>query len=591
MEAAVDDASARAGPGEALATPLSSQGPAASADDTHVSVHTNAGPAAPSSGAFARVDDADRVQGGVIAGDVGGGGRRGASGAADGGDDDGDDGFGDMGPPPAIRAVSAPAPARPPRAAALESLTSTPADRALALRAHSDAIPGAAVRSATPPARAPPVITPLHRYDLALNADRLTHVMEGVWLDRMCAAKGAHAHRDNPTAEWPFLLRFKILTYGPVLGTCSQSIVWKALATGSVHEWAAIPIAVAWVWWVLGLALLVAVSVAYAAKAFWWRGAVLREFAHPIRSNFFAAPLLATMFLMMGWPSGAERGSASPGQPQALVSVVMAAWAVYAVLTYRRWIFSTGGGNTMQDSNPAYQVSIVGNILGARLLAQAGLPELAELALTVGMLLWIVMVCTLFQDMTARNAAGELWRLPPGAHPTLFFFVAPPCAASLAAAAIGASAGGGGGTGGLVRVTLWIGMFLYVLALSWVPLMVRAPKTPAMWASTFPQAAAGLALHEFASSLAAGSAAASVAFVVLLVSSLTTAVLFAWTVLLAVDGRLWGVDDVVAVCLEEHPPPSVAAADIDSDASSGGGGGGAGKAAVVVGLQAPLSQM
>ena len=131
-----------------------------------------------------------------------------------------------------------------------------------------------------------------------VTEDRFLGTLEGPELDQLRTdAKGIVEDE-----EWSFVLRFKVVVFGVSLGLAGQAGLWKILAHSEMTRRFGIPSFINEVLWIVGLLVLVASTICYVIKGIRWSGAVYREFIHPLRVNFFAAPFIAAMLLLLATP-------------------------------------------------------------------------------------------------------------------------------------------------------------------------------------------------------------------------------------------------------------------------------------------------
>lgn len=120
---------------------------------------------------------------------------------------------------------------------------------------------------------------------------------------------------------------------------------------------------------------------------------------------------------------------------------VMTPLFVLELYLYGAWMYSRK--RSLQSGNPAYQMAVIGNFIGANLAAQVGLEEIGILLFAVGTLYYLLVFISIYQAISrghqgtpssdSREAKTTKFRaLDSSLHPILFLFVAPPAAAALA---------------------------------------------------------------------------------------------------------------------------------------------------------------
>lgn len=219
--------------------------------------------------------------------------------------------------------------------------------------------------------------------------------------------------------------------------------MWKALATSASTKFLHISPNVNLVLWCISIALVVIVSSIYFLKVIFYFEAVRREYYHPVRINFFFAPWIALLFLVLGLPPSVSENLHSP-----LWYVLMAPIFCLELKIYGQWM-SGGQRRLSKVANPSNHLSIVGNFVGALLGASMGLKEGPIFFFAVGLAHYTVLFVTLYQRLPTNET------LPKELHPVFFLFVAAPSVASMAWAKIQGSFDYGS------RIAYFIAMFLY----------------------------------------------------------------------------------------------------------------------------------
>lgn len=220
--------------------------------------------------------------------------------------------------------------------------------------------------------------------------------------------------------------------------------MWKALATSESTKFLKISLDINLVLWWISLALVITVFSVYFLKLIFYFEAVRREYYHPIRVNFFFAPWIALLFLVMGVPPSISE------KPHAAVwYILMTPVFCLELKIYGQWM-SGGQRRLSKVANPSNHLSVVGNFVGALLGASMGLKEGPIFFFAVGLAHYTVLFVTLYQRLPTNET------LPRELHPVFFLFVAAPSVASMAWAKIQGSFDYGS------RVAYFIAMFLYV---------------------------------------------------------------------------------------------------------------------------------
>ncbi|KAK7391308.1 hypothetical protein VNO78_19722 [Psophocarpus tetragonolobus] len=281
--------------------------------------------------------------------------------------------------------------------------------------------------------------------------------------------------------QWPFLLRFPVSSFGICLGVCSQTILWKVLARSPSTEFLHITPKINFVLWFISIAMVVTISTIYLFKIIFYFEAVLREYYHPVRINFFFAPWISLLFLALGVPP-----SIAKELHHAVWYLLMIPLFCLKLKIYGQWMF---GGKRMLSkvANPTNFLSIVGNFVGALLGANMGLKEGPIFFFAIGLSHYMVIFVTLSQMLPTNKA------IPKDLHPVYFLLVAPPSVAAVAWAKIQ------GSFHYESRIFYFTAMFLYLCLAVRVNLFRGFKFSISWWAYTFPMTAAAIATITYTS--------------------------------------------------------------------------------------------
>ncbi|GAB2274070.1 Guard cell S-type anion channel slac1, variant 3 [Dionaea muscipula] len=313
--------------------------------------------------------------------------------------------------------------------------------------------------------------------------------------------------------KWPFLLRFPIGCFGMCLGLSSQAILWLTLATSPATKFLHITPYVNLGLWLLALVTLFLVSTTYALKCIFYFEAVRREYFHPVRVNFFFAPWIICMFLVIGAPPSLAPIIIRP----ASFITFMAPIFILELKIYGQWL-SGGKRRLSKVANPSSHLSVVGNFVGAILASKVGWQEAAKFLWAVGFAHYLVVFVTLYQRLPTSEA------LPKDLHPVYSMFIAAPSAASIAWGSIY------GQFDALSRTCYFIALFLYISLVVRINFFRGFRFSVAWWSYTFPMTTASLATIKYAEqvpSLVSKAMAITLSFM----SSTMVSVLFVSTLL------------------------------------------------------------
>lgn len=242
------------------------------------------------------------------------------------------------------------------------------------------------------------------------------------------------------------------------------------------------------------MAVLVAVSLAYLAKAARHPEAVGAEWRNPVKLAFFPAISisLVLMSIIMLAPA--------PGIARALWLVAVPLQLVLTLAVVSGWI----GARSFQHGHlsPAWFIPAVGNVIVAISGVPLGYVEISWFFASVGLIFWVVLLALVINRLIFHDP------LPERLQPSLVILIAPPAVGYLSWVELA------GGVDAFARVLLNGAYFFVLVVALQLPRLLRLPFSLAFWALSFPVAAVTSA--SFAHAAAVGSAGHRVIGVVLL---------------------------------------------------------------------------
>ena len=327
--------------------------------------------------------------------------------------------------------------------------------------------------------------------------------------------------------ELDLIRRVPVSMFGIGIGTAGQVSVWSRLANNTSMERFVVGKEASEIFWVLGVIVLVLVCVLYTMKIVLYPRSVRTEFHCYYQSNFFVMPFLCLTILSANLP---ERWFSRPPSSWLLVGLVPL--LLLEMYLYGEWMY--GVNRSLRLANPAFQLAVVGNFLGAGLAAETGENGLAVGLFAIGVLYLGLVLAAIHtgNNRVKRNSRGEvvqkamrrrltfmdkdqlpvlhptvgrvvhnpwsvkseIWALPAGLQPTLFLCIAPPAVAALAWSAMNK-----GTCDGVCQGFFSVSFFFFgSMIIHLQRFMRRTPFSVAVWAFTFPSAALAAAAIEFA---------------------------------------------------------------------------------------------
>ncbi|KAI9113190.1 hypothetical protein K1719_015715 [Acacia pycnantha] len=271
-----------------------------------------------------------------------------------------------------------------------------------------------------------------------------------------------------------------------------QALLWKTFAEpGDDDETAGIlghlhnmfhPTAFL-VLWSFSLFVLVLLSILYLLRCLFYFKMVKAEFLHHVGVNYLFAPWISWLLLLQSAPFLA---------PKTFSYLVL--WWVFSVPVvlldvkiYGQW-FTKGKRFLSTVANPTSQLSVIGNMVGARAAAHMGWRESAVCLFSLGMVHYLVLFVTLYQ----RLSGGD--RLPVRLRPVFFLFFAAPGVASLAWESIV------GDFDTASKMLFFLSLFLFTSLMCRPMLFRRSMRrfNVAWWAYSFPVTVLAIAATEYA---------------------------------------------------------------------------------------------
>lgn len=201
------------------------------------------------------------------------------------------------------------------------------------------------------------------------------------------------------------------------------------------------------VFWCMSLLILASLSIFYILRCFFHFRLVKAELLHHVGVNYLFAPWTSWLLLLQSTPIIFII-------PKTTTPYLVLWWAftipiiAFDVKIYGQW-FTTEKRFLSMVANPTSQISVLGNLVGARASAQIGWKETAVCMFSLGMVHYLVLFVTLYQ----RFSGGD--RLPAMLRPVFFLFIAIPSMASLAWSSISGSFGIGS------KMLFFLSLFLF----------------------------------------------------------------------------------------------------------------------------------
>ncbi|XP_058780764.1 S-type anion channel SLAH4-like [Vicia villosa] len=270
-----------------------------------------------------------------------------------------------------------------------------------------------------------------------------------------------------------------------------QALLWKTLigptkdTSISRHVLSMLPNSVFILLWSLSLFILSLLSLLYLLRCLFFFKMVKAEFLHHVGVNYLFAPWISWFLLLQSSPVEFIT-------PETLTYLIL--WWIFAVPVvildikiYGQW-FTKGKRFLSTVANPTSQLSVIGNLVGARAAAEMGWKESAVCLFSLGMVHYLVLFVTLYQRFSDGDSVHVMLR------PVLFLFFAAPGVACLAWESIV------GDFDTLSKMLFFLSLFLFISLICRPALFKRSMTrfNVAWWAYSFPVTILALASTEYA---------------------------------------------------------------------------------------------
>ncbi|XP_074373434.1 S-type anion channel SLAH1-like [Apium graveolens] len=285
------------------------------------------------------------------------------------------------------------------------------------------------------------------------------------------------------------LTKFHAGYFRITLSICSQALLWKNLSEPpkDAHVYRRmmnmLPSAAFVLLWSLALLTLVSFSILYVLKCFYMFESVNNEFLNHVGVNYLFAPWISWLLLLQSVPFFT---------PNTLYYLLL--WWIFVVpivaldvKIYGQW-FTEGKQFLSTVANPASQLSVIGNLVGARAAAEMGWTESAICIFSLGMVHYLVLFVTLYQRLAGSDG------LPAMLRPVFFLFIAAPSMASLTWISIS------GKYDYFSKMLFFLSLFLFISLISRPNLFKKSMRkfNVAWWAYSYPITILALSSAEYA---------------------------------------------------------------------------------------------
>lgn len=265
------------------------------------------------------------------------------------------------------------------------------------------------------------------------------------------------------------LAHYPIPLFATVMGTSGLAIAWKK--AGHVLGLPA-EIGLALQWW--ALLLFVMIALGYLAKVVSHWEDVKKEFAHPVRLNFFPAISICLLLLAVAF------ADTTPYSAGALWMAGATLHLGFTLVVMSSWIHHTR--YDIKHANPAWFIPVVGNVI-VPVAGVAFAPiGISWFFFSIGLVFWIVLLTIVMYRLFFHEP------LPERLTPTLFILIAPPAVAFIAWLKLN-----GGIIDAFAQILYNVALFLTLLLAANALRFFRLRFFLSTWAYSFPLAAITIA--------------------------------------------------------------------------------------------------
>jgi len=256
---------------------------------------------------------------------------------------------------------------------------------------------------------------------------------------------------------------FPIMMFATVMGLSGLTLVYQ-----KAHEILGFSKVYSSILVIIVSVLFTFILFTYINKFFKFRGAIKKEFDHPVRINFFAATAISFILLSVIYR-------------ELYPSVAYIYWllgtALQTFFTFYTLSFWINHNQEIHHSNPAWLIPIVGNVLVP--VAGAGFVDnyILMFYFSVGLFFWVVLTPILFNRIIFHDQMAAKFM------PTLFILIAPPAVAMIAYIKMGF------GFDLFAEILYNLGVFFTILLGVMYRSFINIKFFISWWAYTFPLAA------------------------------------------------------------------------------------------------------
>lgn len=275
-------------------------------------------------------------------------------------------------------------------------------------------------------------------------------------------------------AARPRLQFFPISFFAAVLGLTGMTIAFQR-----AERLLGMPFAISNVLLAASLAVFLAIATFYALKAARYPDAVKREFAHPIKINFFPTISISLLLFSIAF----MRLNSDVSRAFWIAGVIIHLLFTIAILS--AWMHRPTF--QIQHINPAWFIPMVGNIIVPIAGVEHAPAEISWFFFSIGLIFWLALFILFLNRIIFHNP------LPERLTPTLFIMIAPPAIGFISYLRLMEREVSSFELDGFARILYYFALFIFIVLLTQYRQFVKIPFYLSWWAYSFPMAAITIA--------------------------------------------------------------------------------------------------
>ncbi|XP_014509197.1 S-type anion channel SLAH4 [Vigna radiata var. radiata] len=326
------------------------------------------------------------------------------------------------------------------------------------------------------------------------NMKAAVDVIEG---DSMNNTNPTEITKPSSHSRLPILTKIHVGYFFICLSFGAQALLWKSLSKHNQdsnslwHGFNFMPSFAFLLLWCVALFVATTLSLLYVLKCIFHFDVVKEEFSHYIGVNCMYAPWISWLLMLQSAPMILHTNCYYRALCLAFSFVIL----FIDIKLYGQW-FTTKRRFLSIVANPTSQVSVIGNLVSARVIAEIGWKEIAVVMFSIGSVFYLVIFITLYQRQKNGN------QFPTVLRPAYFLFFAAPSMASLTWKSI---------LGDFVtpsKMLLFLSLFLFMSQACRPAMFKKSMKrlNVTWWLYSFPLTFLGLACGEYAEDVKSGMA-------------------------------------------------------------------------------------